>query len=129
MCGLETSRVRIYILRFKVSALYFISTLLYPTKATETEQVACGREYSVGVQYYRELHGTNFLRRNEISDSQVTKLQTYCLFKIPDSSVNTVIGYVFEGQGSIPGRNTTVPIREPPSTSPYWKGSVPSCKP
>lgn len=41
------------ILSFKASALYFITTLLYPTKATKTEQEPCGREYCVGVEYYR----------------------------------------------------------------------------
>jgi hypothetical protein len=82
--------------------LYFINTLLYATKAIETEQVPCGREYCVGIEYYRELRRKNFLRRNENPESQVTKLEMYFLFNIPDSSVNTVTGYVFEGQGSIP---------------------------
>ena len=93
MCDLETTRGHgprwgaatqekdcFNVLRLKVITLYLINTLLYPTKATETENEPCGKEYCVGAEYYREVHGTNFLRRNVNSELQITKLQMYfCL--------------------------------------------------
>ena len=70
----DTGKINCFrVLRLKVSTLYLINTLLYPTKVTETENEPCGKEYCVGVEYYRELHGTNFLGRKVYRSSKLKK--------------------------------------------------------